>query len=119
MLVRFRPGAHQYIGDLLFFFCYNIYMAESEHDKLNELLDLTKENNRILRGMHRGMIWGQVFTFLYWLFILGVMGWSYLYIQPYLNKYWGTFQQAMATLNELEQSGKTLPDNIQKLIAPR
>ncbi len=91
-------------------------MAEPEYDKLKELLDLARENNRILRGMHRGMIWGQIFTFIYWLFILGAMGWSYYYMQPYITKYWNTFQQASNRLNEIEKNGKAFPSDIQGML---
>jgi hypothetical protein len=70
-----------------------------ELDKIDELLDLTKENNRILRSMHRRMIWSQVFSFIYWIIILGVAGWSYYLLQPYLLKYINTYQTIMASLS--------------------
>ena len=38
-----------------------------DYDKIDEILDLTRENNRILRTMHRRMLWSQIFTFIYWL----------------------------------------------------
>lgn len=79
---------------------------QSDYDKMAELLDLTRENNRILRSMHRRMLWSQIFTFLYWLVILGVMGWSYYYLQPYLDKYWNAYQTMTKTLNNFEGGGK-------------
>ena len=91
-------------------------MESLERDKVDELLDLTRENNRILRKMHRSMVWSQIFSFIYWLFILGALGWSYYYFQPYIQKYIGTYERLMNTLNSVEQQGKTLPDNFKGIL---
>ena len=61
-------------------------------DKIDELLDLTRENNKILRSMHRRMLWSQLFTFIYWLIILGVVGSAYYFAQPYFQKYVHSYQ---------------------------
>lgn len=89
---------------------------ESEHDKLNTLLELTKENNRILRSMHRRMLWSQIFTIIYWLVILGVMGWSYYYLQPYFEKYLSTYQSIMKTLDNVQSQGSTLPTDFKGIL---
>ncbi len=89
---------------------------EFAHDKIDELLDLTRENNRILRGMHRRMLWSQIFTFFYWLIILGVAGWSYYTLQPYIAKYLHSYEVIMNTLNNMDQSSKSLPANLQEIL---
>lgn len=89
---------------------------DSPHDKLDELLDLAKENNRMLRGMHRRMIWGQVFTFIYWLAILGVLGWSYYYFQPYIEQYIDVYQSLMSALSGMEEAGKNLPTDVAQFL---
>ena len=61
-------------------------------DKIDELLDLTRENNKILRSMHRRMLWSQLFTFIYWLIILGVVGSAYYFAQPYFQEYVHSYQ---------------------------
>ncbi len=85
-------------------------------DKIDEILDLTRENNRILRSMHRRMLWSQVFTFLYWLVILGIAGWSYYFFQPYVVKYLHSYEVIMKSLDAVDQGGKSLPANIQELL---
>jgi hypothetical protein len=85
------------------------------YDKIDEILDLTKENNRILRSMHRRMLWSQIFTFIYWLIILGVAGWSYYVFQPYLMKYIGSYENIMKSLDSMN-GGKTLPSDLQGLL---
>ena len=91
-------------------------MPESDYDKLDEILELTKENNRMLRSMHRRMLWSQIFTFIYWAIILGVMGWSYYLLQPYMMKYWDMFQQLSGQLTGLQSGGIMLPSDIQGLL---
>lgn len=100
-----------------FFFCYNHHMTEQfDYDKIDEILDLTRENNRILRTMHRRMLWSQIFTFIYWLVILGIAGWSYYFLQPYLTKYLNSYETIMNALDTMDQGGKALPSNLQGLL---
>lgn len=89
---------------------------EFSNDKIDELLDLTRENNRILRKMHRNMVWSQVFTYLYWIVILGVAGWAYYTLQPYIMKYMNSFETIMKTLDTINQEGKALPMNLQGIL---
>ncbi len=91
-------------------------MIDGEHDKVDEILQLTRENNRMLRSMHRRMVWSQIFTFFYWLVILGVAGWSYYYFQPYLEKYLTTYQNVMKRFNDMETDSKALPTNFQGIL---
>jgi hypothetical protein len=89
---------------------------EFTQDKIDELLDLTRENNRILRGMHRRMFWSQVFTFIYWAIILGVAGWGYYFLQPYMTKYLHSYEVIMKSIDAIDQSGKSLPANLQGIL---
>lgn len=86
------------------------------HDKLEELLDLTRENNRILRSMHRRMIWSQVLSMIYWLIIVGAVGWSYYYFQPYFEKYLSTYQSIMKTLDSVQAQGAALPSDFKGIL---
>lgn len=90
--------------------------SESEHGKLTELLELTRENNRMLHSMYRRMFWSQVFTYIYWLLILGVMGWSYYYLQPYISQYWELFQNINNQLSKLENGGISFPAEIRSIL---
>jgi membrane protein required for beta-lactamase induction len=89
---------------------------EQSHDKLDQLLDLTKENNRILRSMHRRMLWSQFFSYVYWLVILGSIGWTYYYLQPYISQYVNTYQTIMTSLNSMEAQSKSFPTNLQGIL---
>lgn len=91
-------------------------MELDEHQKIDELLRLERDNNRMLHRMHRGMIWGHFFTFFYWLVVLGSIGASYYYLEPYITKYWNTYQSAVKTLNDVEKAGKSLQGNLGGLL---
>jgi hypothetical protein len=91
-------------------------MAENEFDRMNELLELTRENNRILRSMHRKQVLGQIATFLYWLVILGVAGWSYYYFKPYMEQYMDMYQNITKSLQSVGDVGSKLPSDIDSLL---
>lgn len=90
--------------------------AGDEYDKLSELLKLTKENNKILRSMHRRMLWSQIFTFIYWLAILGVVGWSYYFIQPHLVQYLETYQNVINAFSSVDSGSNSSLPNFQGLL---
>lgn len=89
---------------------------ELGHDKLDQLLELTKENNRILRSMHRRMLWSQVFSYIYWLIILGSIGWSYYFLQPYISQYLDAYKTIMQSLNTAEAQSRSFPTDLQGLL---
>ncbi len=83
-------------------------MELNEEQKMDELLRLEQDNNHILHKMRRSMIWSHVFTFFYWLAILGVLGWSYYFVQPYVLKYWNVYQSAVKTLDGFQNATNAL-----------
>ncbi len=89
---------------------------EYNGSKIDELLDLTKENNRILRSMHRRMIWSQIFSYIYWLIILGSLGWSYYYLQPYIAQSWDAYQTLSKNLSTMQDQSKSLPNDLKGLL---
>ena len=91
-------------------------MELSEHDKIDKLLKLAEDNNRMLHSMRRSMIWSQIFTFLYWMAILGMIGWSYYFLQPYALKYWDLYQSAMTKMESIEKTGQTFSGDIGGLL---
>lgn len=91
-------------------------MSETEYDKIDELLELVKENNRILRAMYRKQVLGQVMTFLYWMIIIGAAGWAYYYTKPYLDQYIDMYQNIMRSIKTVEQTGASLPSDVNKLL---
>ena len=89
---------------------------ELDSEKIDELLKLEKDNNRMLHKMRRSMAWTQIFNFIYWAAILGIAGWSYYFVQPYINQYLGIYQKAIGTLNSIEKTGNSIPTSLNSLL---
>ncbi len=87
-------------------------MDGSDKDKIDEMLDLVRENNKILRKMNRKMMWGQIMTYIYWLAIIGVAGWTYVYFEPYIKQYKSLFDKATQQLQLLEEKTSAIPTNV-------
>ena len=67
---------------------------------LKKNLEVSERSLDILQKMRRASLWGRFFHLLKWLIIIGATVWSYLALQPYLQKFIGLGQQ----FNELQNS---------------
>lgn len=88
---------------------------ELDSRKLDELLELTRENNKILSGMRRTQRWSSFFTFVYWAVILGSIFGVYYYFQPTIQKYMKTFQTSVGIIQNFEKAAGTIPTDTQAL----
>lgn len=75
---------------------------------LKELLELTRENNSILRDMRRRERVASVFRLLYWGLIIASMYGAYVYVQPYLDSLMGNISKIQNTANEVKNLGDKL-----------
>ncbi|HBM45589.1 MAG: hypothetical protein UT05_C0005G0019 [Parcubacteria group bacterium GW2011_GWF2_38_76] len=64
--------------------------------ELKEILELTKENNKILRGMRSSQRWNSFFNFVYYFLIIGSVVGSYYYLQPYIDTALQSYQSIMS-----------------------
>jgi len=53
--------------------------------KLDELLKLTEENNKMLLKMRKAQKWATVMRMVYWFIIIGLAAGSFYFIKPYFN----------------------------------
>lgn len=88
---------------------------DSDSKKLDELLELTRENNKILHGMRRTQRWGSVFTIVYWAVILGSILGTYYYFQPTLQKYMSLFESSINSIQKLQKTTSGIPTDAQAL----
>lgn len=86
---------------------------ELDSRKLDELLEITHENNKILRGMRRAQRWSSLFTFVYWAIILGSIFGTYYYFQPTIQKYMKTFQTSVGIIQNFEKTAGSIPTDMQ------
>lgn len=76
---------------------------------LEEIHRLTQENNRLLRKMHRGAMWGRIFTILFYTALLVAPIWFYL---TYLN---GTVQQLLQAYQKMQGTGQQAQGQFQQI----
>lgn len=81
--------------------------------KLDELLEVTHENNKILRSMRRSQRWSSFFTLVYWAIILGSIFGAYYYFQPTIQKYMKTFQASVGIIQKFEGAAGSIPTDMQ------
>ena len=99
-------------------------MDQNQQQEIEELKELVQrdiaigaETRDMVHQMRRSARWGLFFTVLYWLLILGVLGASYYYVSPYINKIFGVYQsiehnnaQSQNIFQNIEQTlGKLVP----------
>ncbi len=89
-----------------------IARMDLDSQKIDELLELTRENNQILRSMRRTQRWSSFFTFVYWAIILGSIFGVYYYFQPTIQKYMRTMQTSVSILEKFEEQAGALPTDL-------
>ncbi len=80
------------------------------HDKdfFDKLMNLTEENNKLLRKMWRADKTARAARVLYWLIVIGLSIGAFYYIQPFINQY-------LPLIKSLQESASSL----QGFVAPR
>lgn len=70
--------------------------------EIKEILELTKENNKILRGMRRSQKWSSFFNFIYYALIIGSILGSYYYLQPYVDSFIKRYQELSSGIQDVK-----------------
>ncbi len=85
-------------------------MNPEEKEKLDRTLELTEENNRMLKKMRSSMRWGQAWRIFYWAVIIILSLGAYYYIQPYISELttaYGGLKQDFSNVNNVINSFKS------------
>jgi len=77
---------------------------------LTDNLEISKENNKILKDMRSSARWGSFFRFIYWILILTIMFGTYYFIQPVLEGLISSYQGLVSGMDNLQQVGSSLPN---------
>ncbi len=73
-------------------------MNDEEKKLLQEVAELSKANNSMLRDLHRSMVLGRIVKGVYILLILSIMFGTYYYIQPYIGGLLDAYTGAQSVL---------------------
>lgn len=68
-------------------FCYNIRMSreEEDEDQIEEIYELTRKNNDLLRKMYFAQRRSAILGLLHWVIIIVMAVIAYIYIEPYIE----------------------------------
>ena len=76
-------------------------MDSQEKQRLERVLELSEENNQILKRMLRGMRWGRLVRIVYWSIIIAASVGAFYYIQPYWDALMDFYGGAQNTVNKV------------------
>lgn len=87
---------------------------------LRENIEVSKESLKILKKINRGRIFGNIFTTLKWMLIIGISFGAYYYIEPFLSKYLGLMKGLTSGVENVGKIGnnvnsETSSDLLEKL----
>ena len=60
-------------------------MEKSIEEKVEEALELARENNKMLHKMRRAQIYSSIWRVTYWILIIAASIGTYYYLQPYIE----------------------------------
>lgn len=76
--------------------------------KLDEILELTIDNNRMLHRMRRMQRWSSVMRGLYWLLIIGLAFGSFYFVKPYFEQLTTVYTQGAANFQTIQKEFSTI-----------
>lgn len=76
-------------------------MSPEERELLNQSLELSKENNKMLHMIRRYMRLARFMSVIYWVFIIGSAVGAYYFIQPYVEKIYTVYGGAKSNLDNI------------------
>lgn len=88
-------------------------------DRLSVIEKRVTENNRMLRTLRNRARFATLITVLQWLIILGVIGYIWIFLQPYLASILKTYQDVQSAVDQVNSLGagaKVDTSQISKLI---
>ena len=91
-------------------------MDDLDRTQLEQVLKLTKENNRMLRSMRRNAFLGGLFKLIFWAALIILPFWLYQqYLAPVVNSTLETMQQVQGTSAQAQAQFNSLSESLEKL----
>lgn len=83
-------------------------MEVEEKRMLNEALELSRENHRMLTKLYRSMLWGRVYRVIYWIIAIGITIGSFYFLQPYIEQLQRTYQDIQRGFGKTQTTSNSL-----------
>ena len=75
-------------------------MTPEERELFKRSIELSEENNDILRSIQRSMRFSRLMSIIYWLFIIGSAVGAYYLVQPYIQAVSGAVGGAQSSFSQ-------------------
>ncbi len=85
-------------------------MDQELRDLLEKNLQISEENNELLKKLYRSQKWSQFMSIMYWVLIIGITFGTYYYLQPYIETLLGTYTDLMSGIDTINQKSQSLPN---------
>ncbi len=83
-------------------------MDQSLEKLLKENLELSQENNKILKSMRSSARWSRFFKIIFWFIVVGSTAGTYYYFQPLLSEMIKTYQGLISGADKIGGIGGTV-----------
>ncbi|MES2416214.1 MAG: hypothetical protein V4504_00730 [Patescibacteria group bacterium] len=84
-------------------------MNPEEKQMLEETLELSQENHKMLKHIRRSQKMASIMRIFYWILVLIVSYGAYTFAQPYVDQMINIFQTSQTELNNIRNLGTKLP----------
>ena len=78
-------------------------MDQETKELLRKILEVSTENNKMLKSVQRSMFWGRVMRYVYWAIIIGSAIGAYYFVQPYVDQVIGVYGGFKGGINSFFQ----------------
>ncbi len=85
-------------------------MDPKEKELLEESVELSRENNKILKKLRSAMRVSRAFKIMYWTIIIGSMFGFYYYFQPLIDNLMGTYEGITSMFGKDSGVVSAIPD---------
>ena len=89
-------------------------MTPEEREMLEESLELSRENNKMLKRMKRAAMYGRIIKIVYLIVILVLTFGVYYFIQPYLDVLTKGYSDVMSGVKSIKGIGDTINNSVPK-----
>ena len=82
-------------------------MENQNNDKLNKILELTEENNEILKRMRKAQKIQNIFRTIYWIILIGAALGAYYFLQPAISSVMTDYKTIKSGLDSFSNGTST------------
>ncbi len=83
---------------------------EVSEKQIQELLELTRENNEMLKSVDRRARWSFFFWITRWVLLLAILFGAYYYVEPHVVKALDNYQKSMQVIQTVQEGAGRFTD---------